>query len=127
MFLAYVVSGVILLSAIAVSFLSASTASYRLSRNAVHAAQSEAAADAAIVRAVLGFFDTRRDRRWRVDGTPQEFLFGDTKARIAIQDELGRIDLNHADRSVLVGLFSSVGLDLDAAAALADNVLDWRG
>jgi general secretion pathway protein K len=127
MFIAYVVSAVILLSAIAVSFLSASTASYRVSRNALQAAQSEAAIDAAIVRAVLGLLDSRPERRWRVDGTPQQFAFGDARMRIAIQDELGRIDLNHADRSVVVGLFQSVGLGLDAAGDLADKVLAWRG
>src|SRR5262245_31549724 len=126
MFLAYVVSGVILLSAIAISFLSASTASYRVSRNALQAAQSEAIADAAIVRAVLGLLDPRPERRWRVDGTPQQFVFGDVKIRIAIQDELGRIDLNHADRSIVVGLFHFVGLDIDAAGGLADKLLDWR-
>jgi general secretion pathway protein K len=47
--------------------------------------------------------------------------------RIAIQDELGRIDLNHADRSVLAGLFRSAGLGVDAAADLVDKILDWRG
>jgi general secretion pathway protein K len=127
MFIAYVVSAVILLSAIAVSFLSASTASYRVSRNALQAAQSEAAVDAAIARAVLGLLDSRPERRWRVDGVQREFVFGDARMRIAIQDELGRIDLNHADRSVVVGLFQSVGLDLDAAGELADKILAWRG
>ncbi|HEY7550096.1 MAG TPA: type II secretion system protein GspK [Hyphomicrobiaceae bacterium] len=127
MFLAYVVSAVILLSAIAVSFLTASTASYRVSRNALQAAQSEAAVDAAIARAVLGLLDPRRERRWRVDGTPQDYVFGEVRMRIAVQDELGRIDLNHGDRSVVLGLFQSVGLGLDAAGALADKVLAWRG
>jgi general secretion pathway protein K len=76
---------------------------------------------------VLGLLDPRREHRWRVDGTPQEFVFGEVRMRIAIQDELGRIDLNHADRSVMVGLFQSAGLGLDAAGAHADKVLAWRG
>jgi general secretion pathway protein K len=127
MFLAYVVSGVVLLSAVAVSFLTSSTTSYRLSRNATEAAQAEAAVEAAIVRAVLGLLDSRRERRWRVDGTPMEFSFGGVKVRVAIQDELGRIDLNHADHSLLAGLFQSVGLGIDPAGRLADKILDWRG
>jgi general secretion pathway protein K len=126
MFIAYVMSGVILLSAIAVSFLAASATSYRLARNALLAAQSEAVVDAAVVRAVLGLVDLRLERRWRADGVPQEFMFGGLKMHIAIQDELGRIDLNHADRSLLAGLFQSVGLGVDAAAGLADKVMDWR-
>ena len=75
---------------------------------------------------MLGLLDARPDHRWRVDGTPRDFTFGDVKMRIAIQDELGRIDLNQADRSLLAGLFRSAGLDAEAAADFADKVLDWR-
>jgi general secretion pathway protein K len=126
MFIAYIVSGVVLLSALAVSFLTTGTTAYQLSRNAAEAARREAVVDAAIARAVLGLLDPRRERRWRVDGTPQEFSFSGMTVRVAIQDELGRIDLNHADRSLLAGLFQSAGLGMDAAAALADKILDWR-
>jgi general secretion pathway protein K len=126
MFIAYVVSGVILLSALAVSFLTTGTTAYQLSRNAAEAAQWEAVIDAAIARAVLGLLDPRRERRWRVDGTPQEFSFNGMTVRVAIQDELGRIDLNHADHALLAGLFRSAGLGIDAAAGLADKVVDWR-
>jgi hypothetical protein len=41
--------------------------------------------------------------------------------RIAIQDELGRIDLNHADHPAH-RLFQSAGLGLVAASGLADKV-----
>jgi general secretion pathway protein K len=126
MFIACVVSGVLLLSALAISFLATSATSYRLARNALHAAQSEAVAEAAIVRAVLGLLDSRPDRRWRVDGTPHELTFAGHRIHIAVQDELGRIDLNHADRSLIARLFQSAGLGADAAGNLADKVLDWR-
>jgi general secretion pathway protein K len=126
MFIACVVSGVLLLSALTVSFLATSAVSYRLARNALSAAQSEAAVEAAVVRAVLGLLDARPERRWRVDGTPHEFTFGGIRMRIAVQDELGRIDLNHADRSLIARLFQSAGLGGDAAESLADKVLDWR-
>jgi general secretion pathway protein K len=127
MFLACVVSGVVLLSAVTISFLTSSTTSYRLSRNAVVAARWEAVVEAAIARTVLGLLDTRRERQWRVDGTPQDFSFDGVRVHIAIQDELGRIDLNHADRSLLAGLFQSAGLGIDGAGGLADRILDWRG
>ena len=126
MFLAYMLAGLGLLSAITLSFLSTSTTSYRLSLNVLEAAQVEAAIDAGIARAVLGLLDPRPEGRWRVDGTPQEFAFGKVKMRIAIQDELGRIDLNHADRALLVGLFQSAGLGVIAASGVVDKVLDWR-
>ena len=122
----YVLWGVALLSMIAVSFLSTGNVSYRLSRNALEAAQWDAAADAALSRAVLALLDSRPERRWRVDGVAQDFMFGDIKMRIAIQDELGRIDLNHADQSLLGGLFQSAGLGSPAASGLVDKILDWR-
>jgi len=126
MFLVYALSGVALLSAIAISFLTTSNTSYRLAHNALEIAQTEAAVDAAISHAVLGLLDPRPERRWRVDGQAHDFAFGNLKMRIAIQDELGRIDLNHADGSLLVGLFQSAGLDAVAASGLVDKVLDWR-
>ena len=46
--------------------------------------------------------------------------------RVRIQDELGRIDLNHADGSLLAGLLRSAGLDAEAADRLVDKILDWR-
>ena len=126
MVLAYMLAGLGLLSAITLSFLSTSTTSYRLSLNVLEAAQVEAAIDAGIARAALGLLDPRPERRWRVDGTPQEFTFGKVKMRITIQDELGRIDLNQADRGLLIGLFQSAGLGVVAASGVVDKVLDWR-
>jgi general secretion pathway protein K len=84
----YVLWGIGLLAAIAMSFLSAGNVSYALSHTALETAQRRAAAEAAVVRAVLGLTDPRPDRRWRVDAVPQEFSFGGIKMRIAIQDEL---------------------------------------
>jgi general secretion pathway protein K len=126
MFLAYVLAALGLLSAIAVSVLTASSTSYRLSLNALEAAQLEAAVDAGLARAVLGLLDPRPDERWRVDGTPRDFAFGRFQMRVAIQDELGRIDLNHADHGLLAGLFRSAGLDVVAASGVVDKILDWR-
>jgi hypothetical protein len=62
MFIACVLSGVLLLSALAVSVLATGATSYRLARNALSAAQGEAAVEAAVVRAVLGLLDARPER-----------------------------------------------------------------
>jgi general secretion pathway protein K len=118
--------GLALLAAIATSFLSAGSTSYRLARNAVEAAQVDVAAEAAVSRAVLALFDPNPETRWRTDGTPRAIDFDGTRMQVHIQDELGRIDLNNADGSLLVGLFQSVGLDAQAASALVDKILDWR-
>jgi general secretion pathway protein K len=101
--------GIALLSIVAASFLSAGGVSYRLAHNAVEIARTDAVAEAAVNRAVLAMFDQRLDRRWRTDGVAQALNFDGTSLKISIQDELGRIDLNHADASLLIGLFKSVG------------------
>ena len=118
--------GVALLTAIAVSFLAAGNTSYHLARNALDAVQTDAAAEAAVNRAVLALLDPRPDMRWRTDGVPHVVAFEGTRMTVRIQDELGRIDLNNADGSVLIALFQSVGLDVQAAGALVDKILDWR-
>jgi general secretion pathway protein K len=118
--------GVGLLAAITLSFLSAGSTSYHLARNAVDAAQTDAAAEAAINRGVLALLDPRPETRWRTDGVPRAIDFDGVRMRVRIQDELGRIDLNNADGSLLIGLFQSVGLKAEAASALVDKILDWR-
>jgi general secretion pathway protein K len=122
----YVLWGIALLSSVAISLLSSGNVSYHLSRQGLHVAQADALAEAAVSRAVLALLDRRPERRWRVDGVSQDFVFAGIAMRIAIQDELGRIDLNHADQSLLVGLFRSAGLGAQAAGSLVDKILDWR-
>ncbi len=124
--LAYVIWAIGLLSCIAVSLLWSGDVSYQLVRNVTETAQLEATVEAAINRAVLGLIDPRYDQRWRVDGVAQEFSFAGARIRVAIQDELGRIDLNHADGALLIALFQSAGLNSSAASGLVDKILDWR-
>jgi general secretion pathway protein K len=118
--------GIALLSLIAASFLSTGNVSFRLAHNAVEIARTDALVDAAVNRAALALLDSRPDQRWRVDGSAQSINLAGAPIRIAIQDELGRIDLNHADGSLLIGLLQSAGLDAKAAGDLADKILDWR-
>jgi general secretion pathway protein K len=126
MAIVYVLWGVALLSSMAISLLSTGNVSHHLSRHGLQAAQADAMAEAAVSRAVLALLDRRPERRWRVDGVPQDFVFAGATLRIAIQDELGRIDLNQADQSLLAGLLRSAGLDAQAASSLVDKILDWR-
>ena len=117
MALVAVIWSVALLSVVAASFLSAGGISYRLAHNRVETARTEARAEAAVNRAVLALLDPRADKRWRADGTAQDFEFDGAHMRVRIQDELGRIDLNHADGSLLAGLLRSAGLDPEAGIA----------
>ena len=124
--LAYVIWGIGLLSVMAVSLLWSSNVSYRLVHNVTDAAQMDFTAEAVINRTVLGLIEPSYDRRWRVDGVAQEFNFGEARVRVAVQDELGRIDVNHADGAILIGLFQSAGFNNSAASRLVDEILDWQ-
>jgi len=121
-----VVWGLGLLAAIALSLLWSGNMSYSLVRNSLEVATINATVEAAVNRAVVGLLDTQPERRWRADGTAQNFEFEGIPIRVSIQDELGRIDLNQAEEPVFVGLLQSAGLDLNSATGLADKILDWR-
>jgi general secretion pathway protein K len=118
--------GVALLAAIATSLLSVGNVSYRLALNATDRSRADQIADAAINLGILGLLDPRPDQRWRLDGIGRSISFDGIPMRVSIQDELGRIDLNYAEGSLLAGLFRSVGLDALAANGVVDKILDWR-
>ena len=100
--------------------------SYRTERRAEDAARADADLDAAIVRAVAGITDPDLSRRWRVDGVAQGFAFDGAAMKVSVQDELGRIDLNACDGSLLRQLLQAAGMQNDDADALTDKILDWR-
>lgn len=89
-------------------------------------ARIEAAMDAGTIRAIVGITAPDLEKRWPVDGAAQNFAFAGYPMRVSVQDELGRIDLNVADESLLRRLLSDAGLNTEDAAALTDKILDWR-
>jgi general secretion pathway protein K len=89
--------GIALLSVIAASFLSAGNVSYHLAHNTLEVARTEAVVEAAVNRGLLALLDPRPDKKSRLDGVVQTTSFDGVPIKIAIQDELGRIDLNVAD------------------------------
>lgn len=126
MALVSVIWGVALLAIIAVSILWTGSTSAHLARNGFDLARVEAIAEAGLSRAALAILAQRPEARWRVDGTAYPFAFDGAEMALAIQDELGRIDLNRADGPVIAALIQSAGLDALAAASLTDKILDWR-
>ena len=66
------------------------------------------------------------EQRWPADGTVYAWRFGGGEALVSIQDETGKIDLNTARDELLKGLFLSVGLEEQEAAALVDAIADFR-
>jgi general secretion pathway protein K len=99
-------------------------------------AQARAAAEAGVMRAIyemqarrLGGQQsnaTAAGTAWIGDGRPYLFQFDKAKLQVSVNDEDGKVDLNHADPLVLQGLFIAAGVDVGAAHALAANIVEWR-
>lgn len=94
---------------------------------ALERARIDALLDAGVARAIAGITDKRIASRWPVNGEPRNFSFEGDVLQVGVQDELGRIDLNAADGSLLRQLMVCAGLTPDDAASLVDKILDWRG
>jgi len=100
--------------------------SYDAERRGLDATRANLVLDATVARAALGVADQRSEARWRVDGTARVFIFDSIAVRVAVQDELGRVDLNAASAATIRQVFLGQGMDLDSASRLADRVADWR-
>jgi general secretion pathway protein K len=100
--------------------------SYKIEHRAQDAARAQSDLDATVVRAAAGIGDPDFAQRWRIDGISRAFVFDGLQISVSVQDQLGCIDLNGADVSMLRQLIQAGGLQPDAAAALADKMLDWR-
>ncbi len=117
----------LLLGIIAASFLRETRVETSLARNLTERAKAEMLAEAGVQRAMLGLLDPNEGTVWRADGTMHEFRLGDGVVRLRVQDEAGKIDLNHAPRELLIALFVHLGLSADEAAALAGAIAAFRG
>ena len=125
--LVIVVWASVLIAVIASSFIVERRTEQLIVRNSAEIARAEAAANAAVMAAVLQLYrgDSSPDR-WLKDGAPHDWAFDGIPVRVVIRDESAKIDINTANDALLRGLFMSAGLPEDDAAHLVDAVLDWR-
>jgi general secretion pathway protein K len=115
-----------LLALIAASILQTSRSEARIARNRTELAALKATADAALNLAVLGLLERTPDRQPPLDGSHFVMSFAGQPADLRIEDESGKIDLNMAQEGLLRRVLIHAGLDVDAAQALVDKILDWR-
>ncbi len=118
---------VAILSMLAAAGQALTLTSYKTEHRAQDAARAAGDLDAAVARAAAGISDPQASARWRVDGVKREFDFDNLAIQVSVQDQLGCIDLNTADVSMLRQLLRSQGADPATADALADLIADWRG
>lgn len=96
-------------------------------RNSVSLARAEAAADAAVQRAIFEMYrNDNPPERWQRDGTPHDWAFDGIPVRVELRDESAKIDINTAADPLLRGLLVSSGLTDEEATRVLDAILDWR-
>jgi general secretion pathway protein K len=117
---------VLLLSAIASSFLMSTRTELRISRNFIGQASARALADAGVHRALQVLLEPVAARRWKADRRVYAFALGSGEVAVALEDEGGKIDLNMAPPELLEGLLRSVGLSREEAGSLVQSILDRR-
>jgi general secretion pathway protein K len=54
------------------------------------------------------------------------FRLGNAEVAVEFRSESGRIDLNFAPKQLLVGLFTVLGTEREAAEGFADRIIAWR-
>lgn len=115
----------ILLGLIAASFLRETRLGINLARNITENAKAEALAEAGIRRAMVGLLDPDPATRWRI-GTAYNFALGDGTVVVRMEDEGGKVDLNHAPAPILRALLEAAGADPEMARTVADAIRDYR-
>lgn len=96
-----------------------------LTHRALELAQAQAVADAAIVDAVSGLSDEQTSRRPTINDS-HSWEFNGKAVVISITRESGRIDVNTADRNLVLAFLQSRGLRADTASFLVDELRSTR-
>jgi general secretion pathway protein K len=115
----------VLLALIAGAVTRLSRADLNLARNLAEGTQAELAADSALWTAVYMIVN-EGPQAWPPDGTVYAWRFGDSKVRVRVTGELGRVDINAAPPELLAALFVAAGTAPEDATELADAVVEFR-
>jgi general secretion pathway protein K len=116
-----------LLTAVAVSFGYAVRVETAVGSALSDQVRAEAVAASGVRRAILGVLTEDKEARWPVDGRVREIPWPDAVLRASVRSESAKIDLNHAPKELLMGLFTNLLPDGEAVAeALADAVIARR-
>jgi hypothetical protein len=107
----------LLLSALAAAAAYIARTNAILTHRALEIAQAQAATDAAIVDTISRMSDGQVSRHPAI-GSTRDWEFDGVKMVVSAGDEAGRIDVNTADRDLLLAFLYSQGVDEDAAGVM---------
>ena len=117
---------IVLLASVVGAFALTSRVEHLQGRVLARGVVGEAAARAGLEYALGRLDEADPRRRWLPDGRAYPWRYRGAELEIRIVDENGRIDLNHADHTLLTGLLRAVGAEQTEAARLAGAIVDWR-
>ena len=89
-------------------------------------AQAMAVAESGLAIAELMLMNPDQQQRWRTDGSIYQIDYADSKVRIRLLSETGKIDLNSADQTLLQGLMAYAPVEEELQTKLVNAILDWR-
>jgi general secretion pathway protein K len=120
-----------ILIVLSLGFGAAISGHMKTTRNAIDNARAEALADAGVQLVVLDLSGWRmrtvREARFSRDGRPARCSLGNGDwLAVAVEDEVGKVDLNAADDRLIAAALRAAGMGEDAAAAHAQRILDYR-
>lgn len=98
-----------------------------LASSEMQLATIEGLLDAGAEIAATRLIDEEITRRWPADGKPHRVSFAGAELTISIDDPNGLIDLNKADKEVLLGLLRQFAGSEQNATRLRDRILAARG
>lgn len=91
-----------------------------------HNAQAMAVAESGLAIAELMLMNPDQLQRWRTDGSVYQIDYADSKIRIRLLAETGKIDLNSAAPALLQGLMAFAPVEAELQTKLVNAILDWR-
>ncbi|WP_333874305.1 general secretion pathway protein GspK [Methylobacter sp.] len=89
-------------------------------------AQAAAVAESGLAIAELMVMNPDQLQRWHTDGSIYQIDYADSKVRVRLLSETGKVDLNSADQDLLQGLMVHAPVDAELQTKLVNAILDWR-
>lgn len=89
-------------------------------------AQAMAVAESGLAVAELMLMNPDQRYRWRSDGSLYQIDYVDSKVRVQLLSETGKVDINSADQTLLQGLMLHAPVEEELQTKLVNAILDWR-
>lgn len=98
----------------------------RISQMKSESLEIKALSETAFTHAILGLTNPDPKEAWKADGANRTIELKGRKAQVRIRDELGKLDINTANRTQLKLFFMANDDDEDRVDHILDAMEDWR-